>query len=117
MDGPFLLEVTTMLIFRNKYDLDRLTPDHSFNRIIREQFGKTGHLQGYLVLIEEGDTRIHLPELKGSLAEIPWEGVSKLGGFYYAVYLTNNEFAIEVIIPDRPWLDDAIRTNLEAHLS
>jgi len=106
-----------MLIFRNKYDLERLTPEHPFNKIIREHFGKTGHLQGYLVLIEEGDSRIHLPELKGRLAEIPWEGVSKLGDFYYAVYLTNNEFAIEVIIPDRPWLSPTIRANLETHLS
>ncbi|MBD1401663.1 hypothetical protein [Pelovirga terrestris] len=106
-----------MLIFKNKYDLDRLTPDHSFNRFIREHFGKTGHLQGYLVLIEEGDTHIHLPELKGRLAEIPWEGVSRLGSWFHAVYLTNNEFAIEFLIPDRPWLSSAIRANLEAHLS
>ena len=105
-----------MLTFRNKYDLDRLAPAHPFNTIIRERCEKTGHLEGYLVLIEEGDTRIHLPELKGSLAEIPWEGVTKLSGFYQAVYLTNNEFAIEVIIPDRPWLNSAIRANLDDHL-
>ena len=104
-----------MLTFRNKYDLDRLAPEHPFNKTIREQFEKTGHLEGYLVLIEEGDTRIQLPELKGSLAEIPWEGVTKLSGFYHAVYLTNNEFAIEVIIPDRPWLTDTIRDNMENH--
>lgn len=106
-----------MLIFRNKYDLVRLTPAHPFNKIIREQYHKTGHLEGYLVLIEEGDTHLHLPELKGSLAEIPWEGVTKFSGFYHAVYLTNNEYAIEVIIPDRPWLDDDIRANLENHFA
>lgn len=105
-----------MLIFKNTYDLQQITPDHPFNRVILEYIAKTGHLEGYLVLIEEGDTTIDLPELKGRLEDIQWEGVSKVGHFYHAVYLTNNEFALEFIIPDRPWLPKSVKTNLETHI-
>ena len=58
---------------------------------------------GYLILVEEGDTEkpLALPELKCPWADILWEGVSRLDGFYSAVYLTNNEFALEFLIPGR----------------
>lgn len=105
-----------MLIFKTSYDLQQLSPEHPFNRIIRHHLSNTGHLEGYLILIEEGDATIDLPELKGSLSDFNWEGVSKLSGFYHAVYLSNNEFVLEFIIPDREWLSAAIRSNLENHI-
>lgn len=105
-----------MIIFKETHDLQQLTPGHPFNRIIREHFGRTGNLDGYLILIEKSDTHINFPELKGKLEGINWEGVSKLSGFYHAVYLTNNEFALEFIIPDREWLPTEIRDKLEYHL-
>ena len=104
-----------MLIFKTTYDLHQLNPEHPFNPIIREHLSRTGHLEGYLVLIEEGDTSIDLPELKSRPANIQWEGVSRLHGFYHAVYLTNNEFALEFIIPDADWLDVELKESLDAH--
>jgi len=102
-----------MLIFKNTYDLQQLNSEHPYNRIIREHLSRTGHLEGYLILIEKGDTYIDLPELKARLEDIPWEGVSKLAGFYHAVYLTNNEFALEFIIPDSDWLKPELKCSLE----
>lgn len=104
-----------MLTFRTSYDLQKVDPRHPFNRILLNFFQQTEQLDGYLILIEEGDTTVNLPELKRELAQIRWEGVTKLEGFYYAVYLTNNEFALEFVIPDADWLRNDIRTNLERH--
>ena len=69
------------------------------------------------MLIEKEDTRIHLPELKADLATLSFDGVFMASGYLHGVYLLNNSFALELIIPDRPWLNAAIRANLEAHLS
>lgn len=104
-----------MLIFKNTYDLQQLNHKHPFNQFIREQLSKTGHLDGYLILIEKGNTTIDLPELKARIEDIQWEGVCKLAGFYHAVYLTNNEFALEFIIPDADWLAPELKQSLEAH--
>lgn len=71
-------------------------------------------ITGYTVLIEQGDTLIDLPELKAPIASLCWDGVWKQDGHYHAVYLTNNEFAIEVIIPEAGWLDADLRASLES---
>lgn len=71
-------------------------------------------IDGYVLLIEHGDTHIDLPVLKAPIADMSWDGVWKQDGQYHAVYLTNNEFAIEFIIPDADWLDADIRTSLES---
>ncbi len=104
-----------MLIFKQSYDLKQLPPEHPFITIIREHFERAEHLEGYLILIEEGDTHIDLPELKAYLKDIQWEGVTKRNSFYQAVYLTNNEFALEFIIPDADWLTPELKQSLEAH--
>lgn len=71
-------------------------------------------LEGYVVIVEVGDldTPLDLPELQGNWTGINWEGVFKRDGDYHCIYLTNNEFAIEVIIPER-FLTDDIRVHLE----
>ena len=74
--------------------------------------------EGYIILAEEEDLKkpLDLPELKGSWSEIHWEGVSKREGHYHAVYLTNNEFALEFLFPDEDWLGSELRERLEEHL-
>ena len=106
-----------MLIFKHKYDLRQLQINTPIHRYLKQCLEREGHLEGYFVLIEKGDSRIHLPELKADLETLSFDGVFKASGFYHAVYLTNNSFALEFIMPDRPWLSSAIRANLEAHLS
>jgi hypothetical protein len=77
-------------------------------------------LEGYVVLVEEGDLKklLDLPELKGEWVDIisRSEGVVRNGGLFHCVYLTNNEFAIEFLIPDAVWLPDELRLRLLDHL-
>lgn len=82
---------------------------------IREQ---PDGLEGYVVQVEEDDFKVplDLPELKCAWKDILWEGVTKKDGCYHAVYLTNNEFALEFLIADADWLDADLRANLEAAL-
>jgi hypothetical protein len=77
-------------------------------------------LEGYVVLVEEDDLKkpLDLPELKGDWVDIisRCEGVVRKDGLFHLVYLTNNEFALEFLIPDADWLDAELRANLEAAL-
>ena len=104
-----------MLIFKKSCDLNQLTSDHPFKTAIQHHLERTEHLEGYLILIEEGDRYIDLPELKADLHTLSFDGVFKVGKFYHAVYLTNNEFALEFIIPDAPWLAPELKQSLEDH--
>lgn len=88
-----------MIIFHSIPDLKQLPPDHPAYHSTKTCLQRTGHLEGYLVLLEPGDTYIDLSELKGNLEEIHWEGVTEIDGYEHYVYLTNNEFAIEVLRP------------------
>ncbi len=104
-----------MLAFRTNYDLQQLKQDDPANKILRQCLERDGHLEGYFILIEEGDRHIDLPELKADLHTLSFDGVFKVGKFYHAVYLTNNEFALEFIIPDTTWLTPELRQSLEDH--
>ena len=84
-----------MLKFKSASDLLRLGPAHSalpvladlINRIITQSL-KTKYPydpenDGYIVLIEEGDTDRPLTEIWGddaySLIDVPWESITKTG--------------------------------------
>ena len=49
------------------------------------------------------------------MADLCFDGVTKRDGHYLAVYLTNNSFALEFVVPDADWLPADVRANLEAH--
>ena len=70
---------------------------------------------GYLVLVEEGDLDgvIDLPEIDCAFEDVLWEGASMRDGFYYAIYLANDEFGIGFVIPDADWLKLEHRTLLD----
>lgn len=108
-----------MLTFKSMHDLDQLDPTNPAYAVGRKHCLTIVNPEdrGYLVLIQEGDTEkaLDLPELKRRLVDLSWEGVIKEGGFYYAVYLTNNEFALEFLIPDADWIKGELRESLEAH--
>lgn len=74
-------------------------------------------LEGYVVLVDEADldSPLELPELQGEWLDIinRCEGVVLRGGLFHCVYLTNNEFGIEFLIPDEEWLGNDIRRALE----
>ena len=101
-----------MKTFKTLKDLRQLQESNSAHREIKRE----GNIEGYFVLIEEGDKEIELPELSGDIATLSFDGVFKAHGHYHAIYLTNNSFGLEFIIPDTHWLDADIKANLEQHL-
>ncbi|MBT3703409.1 MAG: hypothetical protein HOE62_10870 [Alphaproteobacteria bacterium] len=119
-----------MFIFKNPEDLSQLPPgnrarfllENILERLISIHAKPPVHdpeLHGYAVLIEALDVyrEAILPELPCPLADVPWEGVTLEGGFYHAVVLTNNTFAIDFVIPDADWLPETLRTSLKENLS
>lgn len=105
-----------MLIFKHPNDLRQLQINTPIHHYVKQCMNREGHLEGYFILIEAEDRHIKLPELTANLETMPFEGVFKAAGHYHAVYLTNNEFALEFIIPNTSCLSPAIRANLERHL-
>ncbi len=118
-----------MLIFKRPKDLRQLplgSPERDLlegllKRLIlinKRPSGYDPEDYGYVVLIEALD--IHrqriLPELSCPLAQVPWEGVTLEGSFFHGVVLTNNQFAIDFLIPNEPWLAGPVRKSLEDHL-
>jgi hypothetical protein len=73
---------------------------------------------GYLVLIEPQDTARVLDDLDMPyrLSEVPFEGVTVLDGCFLAVYLPNNQFGLDFLVPNEDWLPEDVRRHLEAHL-
>ncbi|MEQ9445809.1 MAG: hypothetical protein RJS98_09610 [Rhodospirillaceae bacterium] len=118
-----------MKIFMSLRDVGQLNPASPHRRLVNQLLRRwiTAHARcgnaynpdehGYLVLIEPIDLESDhiLPELPCSLCEVPWEGVSRIGDYYYAVTITNNDFVIGCLIPDAPWLYLELRQSLEDH--
>jgi hypothetical protein len=73
---------------------------------------------GWLVMIEPGDVDRFLDDLDmpRRLSEVPFEGVSMIDGCFLAVWLPNNQFGLDFLIPDEAWLPSDVRRHLEAHL-
>ena len=73
---------------------------------------------GYLVLMEPGDVDRVLDDLDVPyrLSEVPFEGVTLIDGLFHAVYLPNNQFGLDFLIPDADWLTSDVRRHLEGHL-
>ncbi len=103
-----------MFIFKTRTDLAQLPPRHPALPIVTDLLNRICTGCGYLVLVEEGDDFIELPELHGRLSEIHWDGAARLGRYFHAVHLTNNEFGIGFLIPDS--VADPLRSVLEAML-
>jgi len=106
-----------MITFKSSADLAKLSHRHPALLHITELLDQIGPDCGYLVLIEEGDIDIDLPELQCRLADIPWEGATRYGPYFHAIHLTNNQFGIGFLIPDAPWLDRELRAALEELVS
>ena len=89
-----------MFIFKSRADLAQLPPWHPALPIVTDLFNRIPSDCGYLVLIEDGDDFIDLPEMRSRLVDIAWDGAGKIEGYFHAVHLTNNEFGIGFLIPD-----------------
>ena len=118
--GLFLCPETAMITFKSVADLHKLSRSDPARTVIQDilaDFPRDPDTHGYVVLVQPGDTRIDLPEIKGTISEMSFDGVAKQDGHYHAVYLTNNEFALEFVIPDADWLGADLRDSLDAQIS
>lgn len=116
-----------MYVFKSMADLQQIPPDHpcwgfTLKLVSNLVLGGSGYdpeADGYVVLIERMDLSLPvlLPEVPLPLSRMPWEGISKGQGLYHGVVLTNNQFAIDVVIPDAPWLPKTVRASLDEHLT
>ena len=104
-----------MKTFKTLHDLQQLLKSKT-QRELRRGLQREGHIEGYFVLIEEGDTTIDLPELQADINTLSFDGVFKADGHYHAIYLTNNSFGLEFVIPDREWLPPQLKAHLDQHL-
>jgi len=103
-----------MFIFKTRADLHQLPPRHSALPIVIDLLNQIPPDSGYLVLVEDGDDFIELPEMRGRLEEIHWDGAGLQGRYFHAVRLTNNEFGIGFLIPDS--VADPLRSILDSLL-
>ena len=61
---------------------------------------------GWMVLLEPGDVDRVLDDLDmpRRLSEVPFETVTKVDGCLLAVWLPNNQFGLDFLIPGEAWL-------------
>ena len=121
-----------MITFKYDTDLGKISIDNPAFPIINEfihrliitantkQHPYRPEHEGYLVLVEPDDTDRPLTEIwpdgDWGLLDIPWEGITKQGDFFIAVYLANNQFGLVFVIPDKYWLEGELRAAIESHL-
>ena len=97
-----------MLQFKSKDDLQQLSTDDPAYPIVADLvqrlivnyeadgFGYDPEADGWVCLVQEGDTERVLDEIwdDWTLLDIPWEGITREGDFFLAVFLANNQFSI-----------------------
>ncbi len=72
---------------------------------------------GFVMLVEEGDTDEAIRAMLGCpLLDAILEGCVYKHGCFTTVMLRDNQFGISIIVPDAPWLDQAIRARLTREL-
>jgi hypothetical protein len=114
-----------MKTFKSLSDVDRLR-DHPLHATIKSLVSTIiadypeyrPQDDGWLVLLEPGDVDCVLDDLDmpWRLSEVPFETVTKVDGCFLAVWLPNNQFGLDFLIPDEAWLPGDVRRHLEAHL-
>ena len=119
-----------MLEFKSPEDLSKLSPnDPAFPIVedlvkrlmtdyIAEGYNYIPEDDGWICVVQQCDKDRVLTEIWSdwTLLDIPWEGITFRDGFYYAVFLANDQFGIVFIIPDEPWVDGELRRMIEDHL-
>jgi hypothetical protein len=119
-----------MLEFKSPEDLSKLPPDHKATLIVQDLVKRliTDYIaegwdykpedDGWIVLIEEQDKDRVLTEIwpDWTLLDCPFEGITYRDGYFLALFLANNQFGIEFVIPDAPWVDGELRKMIEDNL-
>lgn len=117
-----------MIHFKSAQDLQQLSPDDPSYPVVAdlvqrlivdpEVEGYDPEADGWVILVEPGDTDRVLTELWDDrrLIDIPWEGITKDGNHYIAVFLGNNQFGLAFLIPDAHWVNGDLRRVIEDNL-
>ena len=119
-----------MITFKSTTDLQTLPANDPAHSVIKELIDQLiraytweGHPYvaedyGYIILIEPEDSDRVLSEIwdDWTLLDIPWEGITREGDFFIAVFLANNQFGLVFVIPDVPWVNDELREVMEEQL-
>ena len=114
-----------MLKFTSADDLSRLPEDNPAHPVIAEliqglitdtygtEFPYDEEGDGFIALIEPGDVDRPLTEIwddgDWGLLDIPWEGITRRGDFFLAIFLANNQYGIVFVIPDEDWVNGELR--------
>ena len=116
-----------MITFKSAEDLSKLSPDDPAFPIVEDLVKRliTDYIaegydyipedDGFIILVEPEDVDRELTELWSgcTLLNIYWEGISKQGDFFIAIYLANNEYGLCFVIPDAPWVNGELRELIE----
>ena len=119
-----------MLEFKSTEDLAKLPPDDPVFPIVEdlvkclitdyiaEGYDYRPEDDGWIVVIEEHDKDRVLNEIWSdwTLHDIPWEGITLRDGYFLCLFLANNQFGIEFVIKDAPWVDGDLRKMIEDNL-
>ena len=119
-----------MITFTSKDDLSKLSTDDKAFSVIQDlvqrlvdDYVAEGYIyshedDGYTILVEPEDVNRELTELWPGcrLTNIYWEGITKQGDFFIAIYLANNEYGLCFVIPDAPWVNGELREVIEQNL-
>ena len=119
-----------MITFKSAEDLSKLSPDDPAFPIVEdlvkclitdyiaEGYDYLPDDDGWICVIEEHDKDRVLTEIWSdwTLHDIPWEGITFRDGCFLALFLANNQFGIEFVIPDAPWVDGELRKMIEDNL-
>ena len=119
-----------MKTFKSPEDLNKLVPDDPVFPIVEdlvkclitdyiaEGYEYMPEDDGWIVVIEPHEKDRVLTEIWSdwTLLDIPWEGITFRDGYFLALFLANNQFGIEFVIPDAPWVDGELRKMIEDNL-
>ena len=112
-----------MITFTSKDDLSKLSPDDPVYPIVEdlvrclitdyiaEGYDYNPEGDGWIAIVEESDKDRVLTEIwpDWTLLDIPWEAVSLRDGYFIALFLANNQFGVELIFEDAPWVNGELR--------
>jgi len=119
-----------MKLFKSTEDLQQLNQTDPVTPVVTDLVEKLitdytwdGHPYlpddyGYVALVEPDDVGRVLTEIWGdwTLLDIPWEGITRRGDYFIAIFLANDDFGICFVIPDAEWLTGRLRGMIEANL-
>lgn len=92
--------------------------DGLITETFKTEFPYDPESDGFIALVEPGDVDRPLTEIWDDwvLTDIPWEGITKQGNMFLAVFLANDQYGIVFVIPDEDWVNGQLRECIDNNL-